>query len=157
MATRKKVNPDLPKVMSLFDHLSNLKGKKTPWAKLSESDRKSFSSYMVNRFLSMNTDYIDLVNQLQKYTIGFLDNQTVYQLYCDILPVDRSFSKYIKGSKEDKYEPELVELVKRNYLSSKDEAEEYIDLLIQTNHKDELIKILKKFGKSDKEIKKLIP
>jgi len=72
---------DTIKAKSLFDHLSGITDKKVSWDSLSEVDRKSFSPYMVNRFLSMNMDFIELVNEFQKYTIGELSNREVYKLY----------------------------------------------------------------------------
>jgi len=39
------------KAKSLFDHLSGITDKKVKWDSLSELDHKSFSPYMINRFL----------------------------------------------------------------------------------------------------------
>ena len=72
------------KAKTIFDHLSGITDKKTPWDKLSEVDRKSFSPYMINRWLSMNPNYLDLVNELQQYTIGQLDARETYTLYYEI-------------------------------------------------------------------------
>ena len=71
------------KPATLFDHLANITWKKIPWSKLTESDQKSFSPYLINRWLSMNMDYIELVDMFQQYTIGPLSKKHVYQLYFD--------------------------------------------------------------------------
>jgi hypothetical protein len=149
-----KNEPVVQKSMSLFEHINNVKNSKRDWKILSESDRKTWSTYMVNRFLSMNTDYIDLVNALQKYTIS-MDNGVVQKLYCELLPKDNRFSKYIKGTSEDKFSTELIDIVRKFYLCSSDEAIENIEMLQKVNPQ-QLITILKKYGKDDKTIKKIL-
>jgi hypothetical protein len=145
------------KSKSLFDHLNGITSLKTKWENLSEADRKTFSPYMINRFLSMNSGLTELVDELQKYTINVLSPREVYKLYSDLLPKEKSFFKYIKGSKEEKYPDKLVDLVSRYYECSNKEAVEYIDILIKKDElKAQLISILKAYGLDDKEIKKLI-
>ena len=140
------------KPATLFDHLANITWKKKPWSELSETDQKSFSPYLINRWLSMNINYIELVDMFQQYTIGPLNKKHVYQLYFDFLPKQKSFNKYIKGKKQDKYNKELVKLIANHYQVAKIEAEEYISLLEQT----EISSLLKKYVKTDKEIKGLL-
>ena len=140
------------KPATLFDHLANITWKKKPWSELSETDQKSFSPYLINRWLSMNINYIELVDMFQQYTIRPLNKKHVYQLYFDFLPKQKSFNKYIKGKKQDKYNKELVKLIANHYQVAKIEAEEYISLLEQT----EISSLLKKYGKTDKEIKGLL-
>ena len=49
---------------------------------LNDADRKTWSNYMVHRFLSMNMNWVDIVNELQKYKCGFyLDQQNLYESY----------------------------------------------------------------------------
>lgn len=141
--------------MTIFDHLANITYKKVPWKDLSDADRKSFTPYLINRWLSMNPDYIDIVDQLQRYTIGLLDTKYVYQLYFDILPKQKTYSKYVKGKKSAKFNKDLVKLIANHFNVSTSEAETYIQLYMQLN-KEELIDIIRKYGKSDKEIKQLI-
>jgi len=140
------------KPATIFDHLANITWKKTPWDTLDEASQKSFSPYLINRWLSMNPDYIEIVDMFQQYTIGPLSKKHVYQLYFDFLPKQKSFNKYIKGKKQDKYNKDLVKLIADHYQVAKIEAEEYIGLL----GKDNLSLILKKYGKADKEIKGLL-
>lgn len=143
------------KVKTIFDHLSGLTDKKTPWSNLSEADRKSFTPYMINRWLSMNTDFIELVNEFQKYTIGQISPEMTYKLYSELLPKQRQFNKYVKGKKEDKYNQQLVELLSQHFLVSESEVKEYIDLYL-LNDVDTLRKIIKLYGKTDKEVAGLL-
>ena len=147
----------MKKPATIFDHLANLTNKKTPWCELTDLDRKSFSPYLINRWLSMNPDLITFVDMFQQYTIGPLSKKHVYQLYHDILPKKKMFAKYIKGKKMDKYNPELVKFLANHLYTSKSEAEDYISLLMRNEFgQQRLITLLKQYGNTDKEIKKLL-
>ena len=140
---------------SIFDHMSNLTDKKRPWHSISSADQKSFTPFIINRWLSMNMDFIEVVNELQRYTIGQLSPAETYKLYYEFLPKQRQFNKYIKGKKADKYSTELVELLSQHFCVSEKEATEYIELLESTNV-GEIRSIVKLYGKSDKEIDNLL-
>ena len=140
------------KSKTIFQHLSGIKEKKESWESLSDMDKKSFSPFIINRWLSMNMDLLPIINELQKYTIGTLKAKEVYKLYLDFLPKRKTFDKYIKGKKEGKYNKELLEYLSRWYKISKREVIDYLELL----KKDEVIGILKKYGLTDKEAKKLL-
>jgi hypothetical protein len=103
----------------------------------------------------MNMDFIDIVNELQRYTIGQVSPAETYKLYFDILPKQKQFNKYIKGTKSDKYNQNLVELLSQHFLVSEKEAKEYIDIYLDTNI-EELKLIIKKYGKTDKEVAALM-
>lgn len=138
------------KAKTLFQHLSGIKEKKTPWESLSVMDTKSFEPFMVNRFLSMNMGLLELVNELQKYTIGQLSPKMVYKLYLDVLPKKRSFDKYVKSSGSDKYNEKVLDYLSRYFEVSRREVKDYLDILT----KDEVMEIVQKFGVNKKEIKK---
>ena len=144
----KKIN----KPATIFDHLANITWKKTPWTSLNESSQKSFSPYLINRWLSMNPDLIEIVDMFQQYTIGPLSKKHVYQLYLDFLPKAKMFAKYIKGKKMNKYNKNLVRIIANHYQIANIEAEQYIDLMEQT----EIIDLLQKYGKQEKQIKELL-
>ena len=54
----------------LFDHIKAIRQYQDPkyFDKLDDEDLKSWSNYMIHRFLSMNPDWIDLIAELQPYT-----------------------------------------------------------------------------------------
>ena len=147
----------MKKPATIFDHLANITWKKTDWNKLDEASQKSFSPYLINRWLSMNPNYIEIVDMFQQYTIGPLSKKHVYQLYLDFLPKQKSFNKYIKGKKVTKYDKELVNFVRKHYQVNSQEAETYIDLFKHTSEGIcHLTDLLKMYGKTDKEIKRLL-
>jgi hypothetical protein len=148
---------DTKKALTLFDHIGGITDRKTPWSQLSEMDRKSFSPYMINRFLSMSPDMIEFVNELQKYTISVLSPKEVYNLYLEVLPKKKMFLKYIKGDAKEKYSEKLIEYVSKYFECSNKEALDYLDIYYcNEKYKAELTSILQKFGLTEKEIKKLI-
>ena len=138
------------KAKTLFQHLSGIKEKKASWESLSVMDKKSFEPYMVNRFLSMNMGLLELVNELQQYTIGQLSPKDVYKLYLDVLPKKKSFDKYIKAKGGDKYNDKVLSYLTRYFEVSEREVKDYLEIL----SKDEVIEIIQKFGVDKKEIKK---
>lgn len=140
------------KTKSLFDHLSGIREKKVKWETLSEMDKKSFSPYMINRWLSMNMDLLPVINELQKYTIGTLSPRDVYKLYLDFLPKQKTYDKYIKGKRDDKYNNEVLEYLSKWYSVSQREVVDYLDIL----PKESVLDILMKYGLTNKEAKKLL-
>ena len=140
------------KKKSLFDHVRQVTSVQNPnyWDEISEEDKKSWSNYMVNRFLSMNMGLLELVNELQKFTIGQLSPRDVYKMYFDFLPKKKTWDKYIKGKKDDKYNSNVLEYLAKYYKVSQREVRDYIEIL----SKDDITEILLKYGLDKKEVKK---
>ena len=68
--------------MKIFDWLKEITYRKRSWDSFSESDQKTFNTFIINRFLSMNSEWIDFLNDLQVYTMGIpLKTKDVYNLY----------------------------------------------------------------------------
>ena len=140
------------KAKSIFDHLSGIKEKKTSWESLTDMDKKSFSPFIINRWLSMNMDLLPIVNILQKYTIGLLSARDTYKVYLDFLPNKKTFDKYIKGKSDGKYNKDMLKYLSTWYGVSQREVIDYMELL----PKQEVLDILMKYGLTDKEAKKLL-
>ena len=135
--------------MTLFDWVNEVKTKKRKWDSFSDVDKKTFNPYMIHRFLSMNQNYIELVNDFQKYWT--LEPRDVYKWYCDVLPIKRSFDKYIKAKKVETYPNWVIDILCKYFNESKNHISEYLYLIAQ----DELKTILEMYGTEPKEIKKL--
>ena len=138
--------------MTIVEWINQILVYKTPWENFDESEQKTFSPFIVNRWLSMDNDFIEIVNFFQKYSIGLLEPKDTYKWYCDVLPKGKRFNRYIKGKKQVKYDNELVDIMYRHYETSKKECVDYIELL----DKSELISMLELYGKNKKEIKKIL-
>jgi hypothetical protein len=121
---------------------------------LNDTDKKKYkySRYMLHRFLSMNVNYAPIVNELQKYPN--IPDRAHYQFLTNILPRGKQYNKYVKGSKDEKYEKWLVELVAKHYQVSKVEAITYLEIYY-TQDKDGLRQLCEKYGVDKKELKKV--
>jgi len=143
------------KKYSIIDFLKNLTIDKVPWSKYSEYEQKDFSGFMAQLWLSMNYDLIEFVNSLQPY-LSQLDKENFYKLYYNILPQENIYISFVKGKKTEKIDPALILLLSSYFEISKDQAEEYVMLFNKTDEGKESLKvILQRYGKTDKEIKKL--
>ena len=140
------------KSATIFDFIDGITHKKKEWHSYTDIDHKKFSPFIVNRWLSMRMELIDIINELQKYTIGLLSPKDTYRLYHGFLPAQRTFAKYIKGKKEDKFNKQLVSIIANHYQVSKFEAIDYIDLL----DKDSCADLLTLYGHTPAEKKKLL-
>ena len=142
------------KKKSLFDHIKQITDIQNPnyWDEISDEDKKSWSNYMVNRFLSMKTDWIELVNELQKYN---LQPKELYKLYTNVLPKGKQWLKYTKGRNQMEHPNWLINIVANHEEISKKEAVEYIDMLMLTEGGMlELGELSRKWGIEEKRIKK---
>jgi hypothetical protein len=145
------------KSAGLFDHLKQVKSKKDPdwWENLSESGKKSWSTFMINRFLSMKMEYVDIVNELQPY-VQHMEDCDVWRLYMELFPKDGRFYKYIKGKKGSDFPDFLVKLVADHFSVSRKEAENYIKIYLSTQQrKEKLIDLLNAYATDENKIKKV--
>ena len=145
------------KPKTLFDHLKAITQYQDPnyWEKLSDADKKTWSNYMVHRFLSMNPDWVDIISDLSVYT-QTLPPDILYKTLIGLIPKGRYYLKYVKGKKDEKYEPWLVELLVIDFSVSKKEALDYLEILYATREGRENIKyICEKYGIEKKQITKL--
>lgn len=147
----------MSKSKTLFEHLKEITSSQDPkyWDKLEEVDKKTFSNYMIHRFLSMNGDWTNALSDLQPYTQA-LEPKQLYLALIGIIPKGRYYLKYTKGKNDNKYENWLVDLIKQEFLCSLKEAEEYCEILYSTKEGRETIKyICEKYGIEKKVITKL--
>ena len=145
------------KSKTLFDHIKAITTEQDPnyWDNLSEGDKKTWSNYMIHRFLSMNPDWVDTISELQPLT-QVLEPPILYKLLIGLIPKGRYYLKYVKGKRDTKYESWLLDLVKIDFGVSEKEALDYLDILYSTREGRENIKyICEKYGVDPKQITKL--
>jgi hypothetical protein len=141
----------------LFDHLNAITLEQDPnyFDKLTEEDVKTWSNFMINRFLSMKPEWVELIASLLPLTQTLRPSE-MYKLYIGILPKGKQYLKYTKGKSADKYEEFLVELIKREYSVPESQAIDYIDVLYASREGRENIKyICEMYGIEKKQITKL--
>ena len=117
----------MSKSKTLFDHIKAVTQFQDPkyWDKLEEGDKKTWSNYMIHRFLSMNPDWIEVLSEIQPYT-QTLEPKQLYLSLIGIIPKGRYFLKYTKGKKDNKYESFLIDLIKQDFMCSSKEMQKII-------------------------------
>lgn len=125
----------------IFRVLKSITLDKKEWKELDEEEKNSFNNWLINRFLSMDPDYVEVVNIVQKNTWQ-MKGEYLYNLYRDLIPKQYKFLKYIKSSVKSDYSIEEIEAVQQYFEVSKKQAKEYINLLPT----EELIEITQKIN-----------
>ena len=142
---------------TLFDHLNAICDKKDPkyWDSLDESERKTWSNYMILRFLSMKPEWIELIADIQPY-LQEVPPRAMYLCLIGLIPKTRAFLKYMKPASSEKYEDWIIELICKYYNVSKLQAEEYYLILHQTTSgKTHIKEIAEAYGTDPKQITRL--
>ena len=136
-----------PKTKTIFELMNGLTTEKTPWEDHSLADQKNFQTWMVTRYLSMNTDMLDTVSAVQQYT-DLLSPDIYYKFYLDFLPKRKIYMKYI-GSKSEgsSKKTSLINFMVEHTAYSKKE----MDMMLETIDIKEFIK---SHGYDDEKIKK---
>jgi hypothetical protein len=144
------------RVASLFDHLNQITAVQDPnyWSKLSDEDRKTWSNFMVHRFLSMNYDFIELIAELQPLT-QTLAPELFYKLLINVIPKGKVYLRYIKGKYEETTDKQIVDLIAVEYSCSNNTAIDYYDILMNIKGGKEYIQYLReKYGMTEEKKKK---
>ena len=132
-------------IKSIFDWLNHISYLKTPSSEFTEGDWDKFNSYMVNRFISMSKDYIELVNYVQ--TTPYESKEQLYNIYKEYLPKNKMFFKYLK-SKHKSPPQKLVEAFTEYFEC----GISHIKILKKKDHKE----ILSHMGFDEKETKNIL-
>lgn len=134
---------------NIWDWLKEINSVKSDPNSFSDADWELWNSYMVHRFMSMNPDFIEVVNQAQ--TILPQNKKQIYNFYKEYIPKNYKWSKYVKSTIKQRNK-DLVEHLTSYFELSKREIKEYIELL----GKPELVRILTNRGIEENEIKTLL-
>ena len=120
---------------------------------LTDAEKKTYknSRYMINRFISMNPAHAPVVNVIQKYTN--IPERAHYLFLTHMLPKGKQYNKYIKGSKDDRYESWLIDIVVKHFNVSRTEAIQYLEIYY-TSNKEALVMLCKNYGVDSKTLKK---
>ena len=134
--------PKAPKAKSLFDHINQIRWDRNPdyFKTLSDADKKTWSNYMICRFLSMQPELVDVVNDLQYYQ-DKLSPEHFYKLCIAVVPKRKGYWPYIK-SQAEKHNKELLALLCKHFEESERNILEYLALL----PRDEVRNIIALYG-----------
>jgi len=116
--------------MTPFDHVKNLHTKKRRWKDFNDEEKKSFNVFIINKALSMNPNYLGIINMVQNFTglNQILSQKEVFNLYFNLLPTKFRFYRWIKGVKTKK-DKEKAEHLAMHFKVSTREAYDYLNIL----------------------------
>lgn len=134
--------------MSPGDWIKHLTIYKTPWNKHSKEEQKTYLPYIMNLWLSMAPELIEIVNEVQKQQVP---NRDHYNFYLSVLPKKSMYFRWIKARKKE-YGKDVIEHLSAYYNVSSKEILDSLCLLDESK----IISILQQLGISDKDIKKLL-
>ena len=134
---------------NIFDWLKHINQYKTPSHKFTDKDWEVFNSYMIHRFLSMNRDFLEIVNFVQNYPPQ--EKKSIYSIYKEYIPKNNKWNKYIKSTKKQPNN-DLVQIISDYYVCSKKEAKEYLNILDNQS----VVSILNQLGIENKDQKQLL-
>lgn len=139
------------KTKSLFDHIKQITDVQNQnyWDNITDADKKSWNNYMVHRFLSMKQEWIEVVNEIQRY--WELKPKSVYQFYTNILPKGRTFLRYTKSKKKSTIEKWAMDILCDYFEESSENIEKTLDIM----GKDVVYSIVSKYGVDEKQLKKI--
>ena len=135
--------------MTPFDFLKLVHNKQIKWEDLNEDEHKAYNTFIINKALSFNSAYLDIVNKIQHYTPRPKESFKYFQSMTDN---KFKFQKWIKGKKIKTFSPQLIGLLSGYFECSCKQVEEYLTIL----NKTELKSLLKHIGLQDNEIKNLL-
>jgi len=134
---------------SIFDWLKAINTTKPPVESFTDKDWEVWNSYMIHRFLSMNPEYIEVVNYVQDFPPQ--EKKKIYLIYREFIPKNNKWSKYIKSNTKQP-NTDLINHIKDYFQCSSKEAKEYITMLDIPN----ISRILTNRGIEIKELKQLL-
>ena len=114
--------------MTPFDHIKNLHNKQRRWEDFNDEEKKAFNVYIINKTLSFNPNYLDIVNITQKYSTGQISQKEVFNIYFSLLPNKFRFYRWVKGKKTKK-DKEKAEYLAMHFKVSIREAYDYLKIL----------------------------
>lgn len=135
---------------TIFSWLKEIFINKSPWSTFNEEQINELNPYLINKFISMNNKYIELVNFLQ--TVNYQDKEQYYKICCNLFPKDyKYYAPYIK-KKANNTNKDLNLVLSKYFECSTLEINDYLDML----EKDYILDILNEMAIDDKQIKKLL-
>ena len=135
--------------MTPFDFLKLVHNKSIKWESLNEDEQKAYNTFIINKALSFNSNYLDIVNKIQHYTPTPKESFK----YLQAMTSDKfKYNKWIKGQKTKSFNPHLIAIVSTHLECSSKQAEDYLNIL----EKKEIKVMLKQIGLQEGDIKKLL-
>ena len=120
--------------LNLFQKLKTITHKLPPLTK----EELGGDIYILNKFLSMNKEYLPTISILTKY-LFIMNSYDYYMLLYNILPKSKKFIEYKKKNKI-KIDMELKKLLKKKFCCNEEDLEDIIKILFKQGETESSLK-----------------
>jgi hypothetical protein len=120
--------------MKLFDHLKNLTSNKIEFDDHNDEQYSSYDPYIINRFISMDNMYVDLVNNINMF--DGIPKKNHYDYYFNFLPKRNHYFKYIKKNKVSNDEKEIDRILMDYFQIGQKDVDRYREFLTEEQLND---------------------
>jgi hypothetical protein len=110
--------------MTPFDWLKQITVEKRDWSSFSEEEQSGFNSFIINKALSFNKSYVQVVEMAMLYP---MPPDKLYDFYKDIIPKKPMWNKWVKSNVN--WNDEELQILATYFECSTREVKEFLDLL----------------------------
>jgi hypothetical protein len=110
--------------MGPFEWLKQITVEKREWSSFTEEEQNGFNAFIINKALSFNKDYIQIVEMAMLYS---MPPGKLYDFYKDIIPKKQIWNKWIKSNVT--WNEEELQSIATYFECGTREAKDFIDLL----------------------------
>lgn len=128
---KEKVIVEKEKAASPIDFINWLTVDKKKWEELTAKQQKAFQPFIVSRWLGMELDFVEAINDLQPFILS-MDKEYVWKIYLALLPKGKVYLKYIKTQGLVDVKDEDIEAFKKYFQVSEEECINYYQTLNKT-------------------------
>ena len=130
--------------MSPFEWVKEITVEKRDWSSFTEEEQSGFNSFIINKALSFNKNYIQIVEMAMLYP---MPPDKLYDFYKDIIPKKPMWNKWIKPNIS--WNDEELQLLAIYFECGTREVKDFIELLVDED-KNIILNELKGIDKKPK-------
>jgi hypothetical protein len=130
--------------MTPFDWLKQITVEKREWSSFTEEEQSGFNSFIINKALSFNKSYIQVVEMAMLYP---MPPDKLYDFYKDVIPKKPMWNKWIKPNTS--WNDEELQLLAIYFECGTREVKDFIEIL-SLEEKDVILLELKGVDKKPK-------
>lgn len=129
--------------MTPFDWLKQITVEKREWNSFTEEEQSGFNSFIINKALSFNKDYIQIVEIAMMYP---MPSDKLYDFYKDTIPKKFIWNKWVKS--QEVFNEEELKFISEYFECSQRESKDILSVLAP--HEKDLIVLEIKGLENDK-------
>jgi hypothetical protein len=134
--------------MSPFDWVKQITCEKREWDSFTDEEKEAFVPFIINKALSYNPQYIQIVEMAMTYS---MPPNKLYDFYKDVIPKKPIWNKWIKS--QVKFDEQELQFIAEYFECSTREAKDFIGLL-EDQEKSLILLEVKGFDNKPKKSKK---